>query len=412
AWAYVGVQDELFQAPEAELRYTQTDHGLVLVYSVDLSPKAPYGAWRVDVDASSGQILSVKDLRVNEKAIPIPQSFGSPVKTIARVPAFEKWQKKFKADEVPGETKNGNAAIFDPDPKTEMNNDSITDKSPASAFESAYVQRVLPDLSLSNGIYKLSGPWVKIIDFDPPTAAPTTTKDGKWSFTRGQGGFTDAMTYFHVDQSQRYIQSLGFKDDSGIQYKSIEVDADGANGDDNSYFMPSTNRLAFGHGCVDDNEDSDVILHEYGHAIHYSINSSWSGGDSGAMGEGFGDYWAASYSYSTPKGRTFQVDRVYNWDAGNCWAGRGMDATSSMYNHSTSYSAHSSISGGRQSDELWSTPLFQAHKALIALDVPREEIDTIVLEAQFGLGSMLKMRDMAQSIVDTARRLYPEGPHA
>ncbi|RYZ52828.1 MAG: hypothetical protein EOP07_18915, partial [Proteobacteria bacterium] len=40
AWAYVGVQDELFQAPEAELRYTQTDHGLVLVYSVDLSPKA------------------------------------------------------------------------------------------------------------------------------------------------------------------------------------------------------------------------------------------------------------------------------------------------------------------------------------------------------------------------------------
>lgn len=412
AWAYIGVTDQLFQAPKSLLHFVETDEGLKLVYSVDLSPKAPYGAWQVDIDASTADVINVRDLRVNEKAIPIPSTFGNKVPTINRQSAFDSWKNGLKEAEIPAESKSGNAQVFDPDPKTEMGNDTISDSSPASTFEKAYVQRILPDISLSNGVYKLAGPWAKIIDFDPPTAAPSTTKDGVWKFTRGQEGFTDAMTYFHLDQSQRYIQSLGFKDATGIQFGPMEADADGANGDDNSYFMPSTNRLAFGHGCVDDNEDSDVILHEYGHALHYSINPNWGGGDTGAMGEGFGDYWAASYSYSSIKGQLFHPERVYNWDAGGCWPGRGLDAVDAKYDFGTSYSAHSSITGGRQSDELWSTPLFQAHMALRALDIPRSEIDTIVLEAQFGLGSSLKMRDMAQSIVATARRLYPDGQHA
>ncbi len=412
AWAYVGVQGRLFQAPKSQLRFISVKGALTQVYSIDLSPTAPYGAWRIDVEAASGNVIGVKDLRINEKALILPTTFGSKVATSNRSEAFRAWSNPLEDKQAVGEIKCGKAKVFDPDPKTEMGNTTITDTSPASDFDAAYVQRILPEVSVAGGVYRLEGPWARIIDFDPPTAVPTTSRDGNWNYVRGKGGFTDSMTYFHLDQSQRYIQSLGFKDATGIQFGPIEFDADGANGDDNSYFMPSTNRLAFGHGCVDDNEDSDVILHEYGHAINNSINVNWGGGDMGAMGEGFGDYWAASYSYSTPKGHDFQPEVVYNWDAGSCWPGRILNALGARYNANESYDAHTPIDGGFQSDELWSTPLFQAHIALRAMDIPRDEIDTIVLESQFGLGGSLTMRDMAQSIVATAARLYPDGPHA
>ena len=104
--------------------------------------------------------------------------------------------------------------------------------------------------------------------------APSTSANGQWDAKRGNVAFNDVMTYYHIDKNQRYMQSLGFKGNKGIQEVSIEVDANGVNGTDNSHFIPSSNRMAFGHGCVDDNEDADVILHEYGHAINFSINSN------------------------------------------------------------------------------------------------------------------------------------------
>ena len=413
AWAYVGVQDRLFQKPEAKLLYIQGEGGLRLVYSVELSPTKPYGAFGIQVDAASGEIVGAKDLRVTEKSIPLPKTFGTKQPTIPRIPAFKSFKNASQTNEQKaGERRSGKAKVFDPDPMTFLRNESLKDSTGAEAFDAAYVDRILSDLNFTGDTYTLNGPWVKIIDFDPPTTKPSTSKDGQWNFKRGQSGFNDAMTYFHLDQNQRYMQTLGFRDENGIQFGPIEVDADGVNGDDNSYFQSSSNRMAFGHGCVDDNEDADVILHEYGHAINYSINKQWGGGDSGAMGEGFGDYWAASYSYSTETGRDFQSDVVYNWDGGNCWDGRVLNALAARYDQSKTYGAHSSIPGGFQSDELWSTPLFQAHKQLRELGIPREEIDTIVLEAQFGLGSGLKMRDMARSIVATAERLYDKGPHA
>jgi hypothetical protein len=105
---------------------------------------------------------------------------------------------------------------------------------------------------------------------------------------------------------------------------------------------------------------------------------------------------------------------VFNWDANtvdNYWDGRRVDRTSLLYDPTQTYGAHVSISGG-QSDELWSTPLFQALLALRSAGVPKTQVDTILLEAQFGLGSNLTMRQMATAIVDTAKKLYPMGAHA
>jgi hypothetical protein len=41
---------------------------------------------------------------------------------------------------------------------------------------------------------------------------------------------------------------------------------------------------------VDDAEDADVVLHEFGHAIHYWITGLKSSSSQG-LGEGSGDYW-------------------------------------------------------------------------------------------------------------------------
>ena len=157
----------------------------------------------------------------------------------------------------------------------------------------------------------------------------------------------------------------------------------------------------------DDNEDSDVILHELGHAINYNINRNWRGGDTGAMGEGFGDYWATSYSYTKPNG-DFRFDWVFKWDGHNdCWDGRKVSKSNLVYNHAQTYQAHSSVPGG-VSDELWSTPIFLAFKELYDTGTSYEDIQKIIIESQFGLGSGIKMRDMANQIVKTAKKLFPQ----
>jgi len=254
------------------------------------------------------------------------------------------------------------------------------------------------------------------VNCDSPHTQPSKTTYGIWDEERGPNSFNDGMTYFHLDQNQRYMQSLGFTGGTGIQEGSIGADTDGCGGADNSYYIPSTNRLAFGHGCVDDDEDADVILHEYGHAIQHDIVSSWNGGDTGAIGEGFGDYWAGSYSYSTPNGMTFHPEWIFSWDGhgdGNqCWGGRRLNATGAQYNPSQTYGAHVYISGGYVSDELWSAPIFMSLVDLVDLGETRESVDQIILESHFGIGYGARMPDMANATVAAAEALQPGGPHA
>ena len=55
--------------------------------------------------------------------------------------------------------------------------------------------------------------------------------------------------------------------------------------------------IRFGTGGVDDAEDAEVIFHEYGHAIQdEQVPGFGSSPEAGAIGEGFGDYWAVTVS--------------------------------------------------------------------------------------------------------------------
>ncbi|CAM2009934.1 proprotein convertase P-domain-containing protein [Acanthopleuribacter pedis] len=417
AWSHLKVHGPLMQAPQIEKVFVPVEQDFQLVYKTLLAVEAPNGYWAHVIDAVSGKIVSFEEERItrNHYETELPE-YDGPVEH--RQTAFKTYfaQAAYKANlttpVAKGDT-NGTAMVFDPDPRTTLNNATLEDTTDAAAFDAAYMQRNLLDLTNNAGTYSLVGPYVQIVDVEAPNVAPSTTTDGNWDFRRGNVAFNDAMTYFHLDQSQRYMQSLGFTGDNGIQELSIPVDANGWSGQDNSSFSPGTNTLSFGHGCVDDNEDADVILHEYGHAIHFGINSNnWSGGDTGGMGEGFGDYWAGSYSYATPNGPTFNPNWVFTWDGHNsCWGGRIMNDMDARYDHSLTYPAHREV-GGTYSDHLWATPLFQAFLNLVQNhNVPREEVDRIVLEAHFGLAAGPKMRDLANATVQTANRLHPDGPH-
>ncbi len=418
AWRHLHVTGELIFRPKATIQYIRREGKPKLVWQVELGVTRPYGYWIITVDAVSSEIYEVIDQRTDIKPGSLKSMPDRNAPLGARKPAFDRYAAKAgKAKPFHGKSSSGSGFAFDPDPRTALADGSLQDDSEADLFDEAYIKVALRDIKYDGKEYRLSGPWVAIDDFDPPENPPSRSNTGIWTAKRGNNEFNETMTYFHLDSSQRYLQSLGYSGDKGIQYGPIRVDADGADGQDNSYFQASTNSLAFGHGCVDDNEDADVILHEYGHAIIYSISPNFLLGDTGAIGEGFGDYWAGSYSWSTAQGRSYFPEQVFSWDGhgvGNvCWNGRILNALELRYDHTKNYEAHQSMPGGeRQSDELWSTPIFQALLALDAQGRSRKEVDQILLESFYGLGAGIKMRDMATSIVQVASLLFPNGPHA
>lgn len=422
-WANMKVQHPLVGVPSTDLVWVPTKHGVQLARKVMIEAQMPTGGFVQYLNAHDGSLIDSystslpRNNKGGERSLAARQRLAGPA--LERKSATEAAKAKMAAQPLAaGATPmasgiNGTGYVFDPDPRTALNNDSLTDTSPASAFEAAYATKSLRDLTVTSGVYKLTGPYVNIKNIESPATAPSTTTNGIWTAKRGNNAFDDTNVYYHIDNNQRYIQSLGFTGTKSIINRPLDVDTDGVNGDDNSHYSygGATDYLAFGHGCVNDSEDADVILHEYGHAIHRNINASWSGGDTGAMGEGFGDYWAASHSYSAPNGTTYHPEWAFSWDGhGACWGGRLLNRTNTMYNSSKTYGAHQSVTENGvtfQSDELWSAPLYESMKALLAAGKPRGNIDKIILEAHFGLGSNVKMPAMATAIVNAAKNLFP-----
>lgn len=424
AWNQLRVHGNLTAPPEADLMYVPGKSGFRLVYKTLLFVTAPAGYWEHKVDAATGEILSVRRHEINRKhardEVPDFSLYRGPVTPFAdELARFESAAATAKAA-VPaakGVATNGTALVFDPDPRTTLNDAALVDSSPAASFNGAYFSRTLQGISLDGGVYTLEGPYVVITNMpsELPATPVSTSTSGSWTNRRGSNAFNDVMCYFHIDQNQRYLQSLGYTGATGIQTNPIPVDSDGLDGDDNSHYVPLQNSLAFGHGGVDDDEDADVIIHEYGHAITFDILPTWGGGDADAIGEGFGDYWGASYSWSCSNGSVFNPAWAFSWDghSADTWAGRTLDMTNLTYDHSRNYGAHEYIDGiPNYSDQLWGTPIYMAFRDLIAAGRPREEMDTIMIEAFYGVGYGVKMRDLANVIVNTAQTLYPAGPHA
>jgi zinc metalloprotease ZmpB len=141
----------------------------------------------------------------------------------------------------------------------------------------------------------LSGDYVNVYSSTGDLAYSRTST---FRYTRHQDEFEQVMAYYWITEAQKYIHSLGF----GESRRAIDNQPQNVRinqwGQDNSFATNDHNKneLRFGKGGVDDAEDAEVILHEYGHAIHFSQNFSFASEQAGAISEGFADYWAVTVS--------------------------------------------------------------------------------------------------------------------
>jgi predicted small secreted protein len=375
----VPIRGTIYFQNEAELMIYAEEQPARLVYRVEMVTNEPRGDWEGFVDAITGEVLNVRDIAFYDS----PNRRG-----ILR-------------------TTTGSGYIWNPDPLTSAGvyygTTGYSDNNDADSpqLNNQRISVTLKDITANNNTYFLVGPYVNVTDWDFPAVPVVQENDSSaFHYLRSQSGFEDVMVYFFLDSSQRYIQSLGF---TNIQNRPIPADPHGVNGDDNSFFSPGVNGLSFGEGGTDDAEDADVILHEYGHAIQWSIVNGWGGdtggNEEGALGEGFGDYWAGSYSRAV--NNTFSRNFVFTWDAGfngttgTIWPGRPL-------NFSQSYPE-----GGVSSQPVhdagryWSAVLM-----LIYDDIGREVCDKVVLQSHYYLGTFATMRDNASAVIRADRDLF------
>ena len=432
AWQDLKASGKLLEAPSIQKAYFNEKNVLSLVYIVRVAVSEPFGYWEYYIDSVTGRIARKFDRRVQENGskravAPNGQYVRASIAiTDRRLAALRfndqlQWGAGKLQQEKTEKLANGKGLVFDPNPMTALSDNTLKDDDAPERFSGAYTQVPLDELTEVEGRLHLRGSAVRIEDFEPgPNGrqqAPSTTV-GEWTARRGNNAFNDVMTYFFLHKSISYLRQLGYSGTSELFPKGISADSDGVNGDDNSHYVPGSDRLAFGQGCVDDNEDADVILHELGHAITYHINPVWprpgstAVGDAGAIGEGFGDYWAVSYRMKLKNGMWGDPGKVFVWDGiSSCWAGRRVDRDSAQYDPSKTYGAHVRMEGF-VSDELWSTPLVKSLRELMAAGESAESVDKVVLEGMRGIGSSFTMRSLALATVAKAKTMFPGKPHA
>ncbi len=369
----------LKEEPKLELGVFNVKEKPVLVYKVLLEIESPKKLLEYIVDANTGEVI---------ESVNLIQNF------------------------------QGQGKVFNPNPVNTLNNRTLT----ASSIipDVAYITTNLLDIKFNTLFkrYVLFGPYVNVSDLEelphifdsapiPGRIAPLTTSflfinDRKFD------SFEHVMVYSVIDRNQRYIQSLGFKGPiKEINSRSIEADPHGLNNTNNSHYVPNvtgTGYLAFGKTPrnIDHAEDADVILHEYGHAIQDNITKGkyLRGAEARAMGEGFGDYWAAS--------NTRIQSTISGFDQGECfaeWLARGFIAPKSCLrkvNGNKHYPENMSNPPEEHDDgEIWSAVLWDILNRL-----SKPVADKIILESHFLVPANPKFSDGGEALLKADKALY------
>lgn len=328
-----------------------------LAYKINTVCDAKPGDWEIFVDAQTSAILSAKDVSLNHHKTELVDGDEKPSQKGKA--AFGK--KELKA---PNSFVTGSGMVFNPDPLSVAHvaySGSYVDNNDATnaALDAARTSVTLPEVELLAGVYRLKSSYADILDFENPKKGLFTQATSTFNFTRDNDAFEAVNSFYHLDKSMRYInETLGIpclpQQNSGV----LMYDPHGLNGQDNSHFIPSSDRIAFGEGCVDDAEDADVVLHEFGHGVHDWMTGGAASSSEG-LGEGSGDYWAQSYSRSlnqwSPSDAAYHYQ--FSWDGHNaCWAGR-------VTNYAATYPG--GLTGTIHTDgQIWATSLMKIYDVI------------------------------------------------
>jgi len=286
-----------------------------LVYRVVTNPQSGNGSWVVLVDAQNGSILGTYDEAVY----------------------YHKKEKRLVSDPpanpmAPTAFVTGTAMVYLTNPLSiahaTYGNTGYVDGNDANTTQLANARTsvTLPEIDLTSGVYRLKSSYVDINDFESPSTGVFTQSTSAFNFTRDNNAFEAVNAFYHLDLFLRYInETLGINCRPALNGGVLRFDSSGLSGADNSHYLPSTDSLAFGEGCVDDAEDSDVVIHEFGHGIHDWMTN---GSTSPYIGEGDSDYWAQSFfrSYNQLSPGEAPYQWMFKWDGHNtCWSGRTTD---------------------------------------------------------------------------------------
>jgi zinc metalloprotease ZmpB len=274
--------------------------------------------------------------------------------------------------------------IFLPNPVVTLHDQSLTDRKDAdyAALQPAY--RIV-HLDHLDGSGYLKGDFVTVRGSSGRAFEP----EEAFLYGRHDERFEQVMAYYAITKAQEYIQRLGFTD---IQSDGITVKVNQF-GIDNSYFDPTKDLIRLGKGGVDDAEDLEVIWHEYGHAIQEAESPGYGvGHDAGSIGEGFGDYWAATMSQPVSGG--YGVTCIADWDS----ISYTVDVPHCLRRVDTNLTVDDQTGRIHHDGQIWSRALWDIHRAL-----GRTTADTIVLTAQYHFNPSTTFRDAALEVVDAAR---------
>jgi len=321
------------------------------IWEVRIPASQPLGDFRVLVDAETGHLL-------------------------------RKWDFLCHADGV--------GLVFDPNPIVTMKDFTLCDlgNAPDAVPQEAYKTVTLRDIDSSG---YLSGPYVNVIGVADRAWEPEL----KYLYDRSDSWFEQVMVYYHIDRSHRYLTSLGYDSVANFPLTAIANN----HPEDQSFYSDYLRRVTFGTGGVDDAEDADIILHEYGHVIqHDQIPEFGSIDESICLGEGFADYWA----FTNDTDGTFHHELIGEWDA------TSYSDTDPPYLRRVDEDLRypdDLVGEFHEDGRIWSRSLYGIWNSL-----GKTVADTLVLESHFTLGPDASMFEGAQAIYEADRILY-EGAH-
>jgi len=296
-------------------------------------------------------------------------------------------------------TSTGTGQVFFPNPVASLGDQSLTDQKDANypALQPAYRTVTLTNL---DGSGYLRGDWANVLSETGDAAFSSTNT---FIYTRDDDRFEQVMAYYWLTEAQKYIQSLGF----GSTRRPVNMESQDVRinqlGYDNSFSWDKKDYLRFGKGGVDDAEDAEVILHEYGHAILDSQSTPFgafgASPEAGAIHEGFGDYWAVTVSDLIAP--TADPACVADWDSVSYTS----NVPHCLRRVDTNLHYPEDLNGKVHHDgQIWSRALWDIRNAL-----GHVQADTIILEAQFSFPHDASMPQAAQAVVAAARQLYGQG---
>ncbi|MGH3714609.1 MAG: M36 family metallopeptidase [Micromonosporaceae bacterium] len=269
---------EVYDGPPIRARMMRagsaTEGTAYLTWRIPVDTENPDGEWIAFLDADSGELLAVLD------------------------------QRRYATTK---------AYVFSPDPITYSQNDNLTWSDTEATLNAHRVEVTLENLNTpSNGSFALTGSWVRCIEKEAPTFNQPTAAEFKYGSKQRE--FLSTMAYYWVDRIVTYLRSLGVTGYNTAVTGALDVDAQSLNGADNSHFSTGAGgaHLCFGEGGVPDANDAHVIIHEYGHTMHWELGADQNG-PSGFYEEGMVDLLAAAYldRFNTAQ---YHREQVFPWD--------------------------------------------------------------------------------------------------